>query len=122
MKEKLDQLFENTVKSSMIHECIMHVESGDGSFSWSRGYGGRTTETIINLASITKLFTTTCIINLMEQGKLSLDDKISKYFDEALMENLHIYKATITVTALQSGICCFKIQDSRMCMRWKAIV
>lgn len=92
MKEKLNQLFETTVKSSMIHECIMHVESGDGSFSWRRGYGGRTTETIINLASITKLFTTTCIINLIEQGKISLEDKISRYFDAALIDKLHVYK------------------------------
>jgi|GEM_PF-1071386 len=37
-KEKLDELFKETTKSSMIHECTMHVENGDGGFIWNKGY------------------------------------------------------------------------------------
>lgn len=92
LKEKLDELFVKTTKSPMIHECIMHVENGSGDFTWSRGYGERTVDSIMNLASITKLFTTTCIINLIQQGKLSLADKLSKYFGSEILEGIHIYK------------------------------
>lgn len=72
--KKLNKLFDTTTKSSMIHECTIHMESTDGDFIWSKEYGGRTLDSIMNMASITKLFTTTCIINLIEQGKLSLND------------------------------------------------
>lgn len=44
------------------------------------------------MASITKLFTTTCIFILKEQDRLSLDDKVTKYFHEDTLRNLHIYK------------------------------
>lgn len=90
--EKLNNLFNITTKSSMIHECTMHIESKEGDFIWSKEYGGRTLDSIMNIASITKLFTTTCIINLMEQGKLSLNDKLSKYFGQEILGGIHIYK------------------------------
>lgn len=90
--EKLDELFEETTKSSMIHECTMHVESGNGDFIWNQGYGGRTVDSIMNLASVTKLFTTACVVNLLQQGKLSLEDKLGKYFKQEILDGIHIYK------------------------------
>lgn len=90
--EKLNNLFDTTTKSSMIHECTIHVESIDGDFKWSKKYGGRTLDSIMNIASITKLFTTTCIINLIEQGKLSFNDKLSKFFGQEILGGIHIYK------------------------------
>ncbi len=44
------------------------------------------------MASITKLFTTTCILALQEQGKLSLDDKIAKYLDNSVLEGLQAFR------------------------------
>jgi CubicO group peptidase (beta-lactamase class C family) len=44
------------------------------------------------IASISKLFSTACVLQLREQGKLGLDDKIGKYLDEAMMNKLHVYK------------------------------
>lgn len=54
---------------------------------WSKGYGfadkesGRpfTTNTIINLASIGKVFTGVCLMKAVEAGKLSLDEDINHY-------------------------------------------
>jgi CubicO group peptidase (beta-lactamase class C family) len=37
-----------------------------------------TTETLYDLASISKLFTTTCVMRLVEQGKLGLDDPVAR--------------------------------------------
>jgi len=39
-----------------------------------------TTETKFRIGSVTKQFTAACILLLAEQGKLGLDDKLSKYF------------------------------------------
>lgn len=75
-----------------IHEAILLVENFDGSFSHNRGYGGRNIDTPLVMASITKLFTTTCIFILRERECLSLNDKVTKYFDRNLLQGLHIYK------------------------------
>ncbi len=41
-----------------------------------------TIQSKFEVGSITKQFTSACILQLAEQGKLSLDDKLSKYFDD----------------------------------------
>lgn len=89
---KLDELFVRSTRSPMIYESTMHVEDGSGSFVWCKGYGGRTIDSIMNLTSVTKLFTTTCVINLLQQGKLSFNQKLSQFFDSGILEGIHIYK------------------------------
>ncbi|MGL5676555.1 MAG: serine hydrolase domain-containing protein [Cellulosilyticaceae bacterium] len=91
-KEALEQLFDKLTRSKMIQTCTMYVEDGSGNFAWDKGYGGRNIDTIMNLASVTKLFTTTCIIQLLQQEKLSLEEKISSFFPPELLEGIHIYK------------------------------
>ncbi|MCX6227447.1 MAG: serine hydrolase [Bacteroidia bacterium] len=41
-----------------------------------------TTNNVLRLASITKTFTATVILTLIDQGKLNLDDKLTTYFPE----------------------------------------
>jgi CubicO group peptidase (beta-lactamase class C family) len=58
--------------------------------------------TVFCIGSITKQFTATAILKLEMQGKLSTDDKITKYFD-----NVPIDKSNITIHDLlrhQSGL------------------
>src|SRR5699024_9970074 len=59
---------------------------------YSQEYGGKGIDTPFLIASITKLYTTTCIFILKDQGKLSLDDPITTFFPENLLRHLHIYK------------------------------
>lgn len=87
----LDNLFDKTISSNKIHECVLYVENTSGNFSYSNGYGGRDLNSPLLMASITKLFTTTCILALQEQGCLFLNDKVSDYFDDNIMKGLHIY-------------------------------
>lgn len=91
-KEKIDKIFKTFTGNKQIHESILLLEDGRGEFSYSVGYGGKKVDTPFLMASITKLFTSTCILILREQGKLSLDDEISKYLEEKTLNNLHIYK------------------------------
>ena len=63
----------------------------DGKPIFRKAYGmadrewdvANTPETRFRLGSITKQFTATAILQLAEQGKLSVDDPISKYYPEA---------------------------------------
>ncbi len=44
------------------------------------------------MASVGKLFTSAISGILVEKGKLSFEDKVTKYLDHELMNNLHLYK------------------------------
>ncbi|KEK22687.1 serine hydrolase domain-containing protein [Bacillus gaemokensis] len=91
-KQKIKKIFRRTISSKQIHKCVLFVENTNGDFSYSNGYGGKNIDTPLLMASITKLFTTTCIFILREQGKLAFDDKVTKYFKKDTLNNLHIYK------------------------------
>lgn len=88
---KCVKLMESLSKKSNIHEAVAYIESTDGSISWSRGYNKEIDSPML-MASITKLFITTCILILCEQGKISLEDKLSRYLDKDILDKLHIYK------------------------------
>lgn len=62
----------------------------DGKLVWTKASGVRdvetkapfTTETVSRIASMTKSFTAMAIVRLRDEGKLSLDDPVSKYLPE----------------------------------------
>lgn len=90
--QKIEKKFNKIINSNQIHEAVLFVENSNEDFSYSKGYGGKDIDSPLLMASITKLFTTVCILAMEEQGKLSLDDKITKYFDNSVLDGLHIYK------------------------------
>lgn len=59
----------------------------NGNLAYSRSYGFKdvekgqpaTTKTVYGIGSVTKSFTALAILKLVEEGKLSLDDEVSKY-------------------------------------------
>jgi CubicO group peptidase (beta-lactamase class C family) len=89
--EKINKLFEKVTSSSKVKECLLLIENTDGSLSCCKEYN-RTVDTPMLMASVTKLFTTACILALLKEEKLSLEDKIANYLEEDLMESLHVYK------------------------------
>lgn len=91
-RRKFQKTFRSITNKKKIHEAVLLVENSAGDVSCRFGYGGKDVDTPFLIASITKLFTTTCIFILEERGKLSLDDKITKYLSKHTVKNLHIYK------------------------------
>ncbi|WP_432360068.1 serine hydrolase domain-containing protein [Sporosarcina sp. UB5] len=90
--DKYEKIVNRLIKSKHIHECVLFVENMSGDFSYKNEYGGKNIDAPLLMASITKLFTTACILILREQGKLSLDDNVAKYLDSSILSRLHIYK------------------------------
>jgi D-alanyl-D-alanine carboxypeptidase len=90
--QALQKRFNAAVAPKQIQEAVLYVENSSGDFSESFGYGGRDINSPMVIASVTKLFTTTCILKLCEENRLSLEDKISLFIDDKLLEGLHIYK------------------------------
>lgn len=81
--EVVEQLI-RTGRSTGIAIAIMH----DGQILFAKGYGAANLEdgarvrpdTIFRIGSVTKQFTAAAIMLLAEQGKLSVDDKLAKFF------------------------------------------
>lgn len=91
MKRTYETIFNKTIASKRIHEAVLLVENANGDFFYSQGYGGKDLDSPMLMASITKLFTTACIFALREEGKLSLDDQITKYIDHSVLKGLHVF-------------------------------
>src|SRR5919202_2081026 len=79
----------------------------DGKIFFSKGYGYADLEkkipvvpdkTLFRVGSISKLFTTTAVLQLAEQGKLKLDDDVNKYLKRFQVKNT--YPKPITVANL----------------------
>ncbi len=88
---KCEKILNHTFKKHKLHDAVLFIENIDGSISWNHGINTSIDE-LMNMASITKLFVTTCILQLIEQKKLDFDEKISPYFDEKIMKGLHVYR------------------------------
>ncbi len=62
------------------------------SLMWCGSAGDLQKDQAYFIASTTKLFTTALILRLKSEGKLNLDDKISKYLSPSILQDLHVYK------------------------------
>lgn len=91
-EQKIKKVFDSVTRNRQIFESVLLMENASGDFSYHLEYGGKKLDSPILTASITKLFTTTCIFMLREQEKLSLDDKLTKFFDGKMLSDLHLYK------------------------------
>jgi len=94
---------------------------------WMKGYGFTdyartrpfTTNTVMNIASISKTFTGVAMMRAVQEGKLSLDEDINKYLP-FLVVNPHQPDAKITLRHLAthtSGIT-DRAEAYRDCYRW----
>jgi D-alanyl-D-alanine carboxypeptidase len=101
LNQEMEYLVSGLVeKDKSVRNCVLSVMKGDGSFSWSGAAGiarqdgqvPMTKDTPIYIASITKLYTATAIMRLCEKGALSLDDPMSRYLPEELIQGIHVYK------------------------------
>jgi CubicO group peptidase (beta-lactamase class C family) len=61
-------------------------------YTWLGASGNMATDQPYFIASTTKLFTTAIVLRLKSVGKLSLDDRVDKYLDPAIVNGLHFYK------------------------------
>jgi CubicO group peptidase (beta-lactamase class C family) len=101
LNQEMEYLVSGLVeKDKSVRNCVLSVMKGDGSFSWSGAAGiarqdgqvPMTKDTPIYIASITKLYTATAIMQLYEKGALSLDDPIARYLPKELIQCIHVYK------------------------------
>lgn len=86
--ELLDSLFSSMSERGQFYGNVLIAVHDEVIFSKSYGYSDRTkeellnAETLFNVGSVSKAFTTIAILQLAEKEKLKLSDKVSKYLPE----------------------------------------
>jgi len=121
--QKLDEYLQAANKVNKFNGNALIVQQGEVLLQKSYGYKNFATHvlndsnTIFQIGSVTKQFTATVILKLQEEGKLSVQDKLSKYFpqfkyaNKITLENLlthtsGIYNYTNDIDEADSAIVC----------------
>jgi CubicO group peptidase (beta-lactamase class C family) len=88
VRQQIDSFYQKRVKNDHFNGCVMVAKDGKPIYSAAFGYGNLTfkdtlsVQSSIQLASVSKTFTSSAILLLAEQGFLSLDDSVQKFFPE----------------------------------------
>jgi D-alanyl-D-alanine carboxypeptidase len=84
------KLLNESIDQKLVFGGAITISNSEKQFTYEAGNFKPNQQHFI--ASTTKLYVTALILNLQVKGKLSLDDKISKFLPESILKNLHIYK------------------------------
>lgn len=103
--KRIDSLIEKAVKINRFNGSVLVCKAGKIVYKKAYGYQDadkhilNTSNTIYQIGSTTKEFTAAIILKLAEQGKLSLEDKLSKYFPDYIRGNEITIKHLLTHTS-----------------------
>jgi D-alanyl-D-alanine carboxypeptidase len=93
---RLQDLVDGVAAKKHIQHAVLVVESMDGSFHWSGAAGQAvpdgapmTADTPFYIASIDKLWVATVVLQLHEEGALSIDDPVTEHLAPALIGGIH---------------------------------
>lgn len=90
MGKTSQDIINKTVDNKLVFGAVISIQKG--SENWTGSAGNLSVESKYFIASTTKLYITSIILKLRAEGKLSLDDKISKYLSSDIIDGLHIFK------------------------------
>lgn len=88
-RTKIDAIAQATVKEHKSAGLAIGIMS-DGEMIFAKGYGSAnlednipvTPDTVFRIGSLTKQFAAAAVLRLVEQGKLGLDDELSKFYPD----------------------------------------
>jgi CubicO group peptidase (beta-lactamase class C family) len=94
--KKIDVYLRSLAKERNFSGALLIIKNGEKIFS--KGYGWAdikksepiTPSTLLSMGSITKLFTATAVMKLVEMGKLSLNDELNNFFSNVPADKAHI--------------------------------
>jgi CubicO group peptidase (beta-lactamase class C family) len=122
----LDQQVPGWLKKHDVPAAAVALISG-GKLSWSRAWGEQspgvpaTSDTLFNVASLTKPITAEVILRLASKGKLSLDEGMSSYWlDPDLKSNPWHAKLTPTIALThRTGFKNWRPNDGLLTFEWQ---
>jgi D-alanyl-D-alanine carboxypeptidase len=101
VNDRLAALLEGTVRRRGLHHAMFAVASGDGAERWSAAARAANVdgtplrpETPFFVASVTKRFIATLVLQAAERGELGLDDRLVDHLPTESTDRLHVLKGT----------------------------
>ncbi|MEM6432065.1 MAG: serine hydrolase domain-containing protein, partial [Deinococcota bacterium] len=92
LNQKLQALVDKEGSKDDTYTVLLGVLSGDGQINFQGAAGGTSTDSPYFIASISKMFTATVIMQLVDEGKLNLNDPIQQYLAHLPLDGIHVYK------------------------------
>lgn len=105
LTEDLQNLIDGECAKARTHSVILRVQSGDGGVDFRSSAGAATPDTCFLIASISKMFTATLIMQLADSGEIALDQSVQSILHDIDLAGLHVVKGvdygpTLTVRQL----------------------
>lgn len=88
LSDKIDALTDSVMANTNLPGMIVSVVCGDFKYEKAKGYADlantkpMTLDKLFRIGSVTKTFTITVLFQLIDEGKLGLDDPVSKFFPD----------------------------------------
>jgi D-alanyl-D-alanine carboxypeptidase len=89
---KLQTLIDKEYRHQPTHSVLLGVQSGDGQINFQGAAGDASPDSLYFIASITKMFTATIIMQLVDEGQLDLDAPIQQYLPRLQLDGIHSYE------------------------------
>lgn len=91
VNQALQELIDKESKKANTHGILLGVQSANGRVNFQGGAGNATADNAYFIASITKMFTATVIMQLFDEGRLDLDVPIQPYLPNLPLAGIHVY-------------------------------
>jgi len=88
----LDQIVRAANEKKYIFGAVFYVSSGDDSIDLISACGNFEPDSPYYIASVNKLFISSILLKLYADNRLNIDDKISMYVHDEVMQGLHVHK------------------------------
>jgi D-alanyl-D-alanine carboxypeptidase len=109
MNEALfNHVLNKMVDNKRIFSAVLCVENSDKSISWTGAAGNMQQDSKFFIASVTKLYVTAITMRLVDENRIELNERISKYLPKDICAGLHVlngvdYSNQITIKHLISN-------------------
>jgi len=90
LDQHLQSLLEQECSKAHSHAVILCIQSGDGRLDFKGSAGDATPDTCFPIASISKMFTATLIMQLVDEQHITLDDTIQNVVADVELSGLHV--------------------------------
>ena len=92
LAQNLQSLIDAESAKAHSHGVILRVASTDGQVDFKGSAGAATPDTLFPIASLTKMFTATMIMQLVDEGRLHLDQTVQSVLSHMDLSQLHVVK------------------------------
>lgn len=103
LNRNLQSLVEAECAQANTHGILLRVFSGNGRVDFKGGAGAAEPASRFPIASIAKMFTATLIIQLVEEGRINLDQRVQRILTDVDLSGLHVVNGVDHGPALTIG-------------------